>query len=104
MSTENPVAQRLVNDARKKTARQGSPLLAWIALGISILAVPATLWPFFMFGYPPAWALGLAGVITGAVAVQRSVARKTAWAACIIGFLAICVGTFFFTLVISRLG
>jgi hypothetical protein len=102
MSTENPVADRLVNDARKKTARQGSPLLARIALGISILAMLAS--PFLLFGYPLVWAVGGIAVITGGVAVQRSVARKTAWAACIIGFVAICVGTFLYTLLIARFG
>jgi uncharacterized membrane protein HdeD (DUF308 family) len=102
MSTENPVAQRLVNDARKKTARQGSPLLARIALGISVLALIST--PFLLYGYPLVWAVGGAAVITGGIAVQRSVSKKTAWAACIIGFVAICAGTFIYTLLISRFG
>jgi hypothetical protein len=101
MSTENPVANRLVNDARKKTARQGSPLLARIALGISILAVISA--PFLLFGYPLVWAVGGIAVIAGGIAVQRSVAKKTAWAGCIIAFLAICAGTFIYTLLISRL-
>ncbi len=102
MSTENPVADRLVNDARKKTARQGSPLLARIALGISILALIST--PFLLYGYPLVWAVGGVAVITGGIAVQRSVAKKTAWAACIIGFVAICAGTFLYTMLIARLG
>lgn len=100
MSTENSVAERLLTDARRKTARQASPILARVALGVSILAMLVS--PIGVFGWPAAWAVGLIAIILGAIAAQRSVAKTPAKIACALGFLAICIGTFLFTLMISR--
>lgn len=101
MSTNSDVADRLLTDARKKTDRLQSTTLAKVALGVSILSVLSLL--VMVYPFPAAWALGGAAVIMGGIATQRSVGKKIAWTACVIGFLSACVGTFFYTLIISRL-
>lgn len=102
MSTDNTVAERLLADARKKSAQQESPTLAKVALGTSILAVLSLL--VLVYPFAPAWPLGAAGVVMGGIATKRTAGKRIAWIACVIGFLAICAATFVYTLVMKRLG
>jgi hypothetical protein len=101
MSTDNTVAERLLTDARKKGARRESSTLAKVALATSILAVLSLLVMIYPFAL--AWPLGAAAVVMGGIATKRAVGKRMAWIACTIGFLAICGGTFFYTLVISHM-
>lgn len=98
MSSENDVADRLLNEARKKTARQqDGSMLGKIALGIGIVA--ALVSPISILG----WVFGLAAVGTGVAAVRRPASAKLAKIAITLGVLAILVGVFFFTLNIARM-
>lgn len=101
MSSDNTVAERLLTDARKKSARQESPTLAKVALGTSILAVLSLM--VMVYPFALAWPIGGAAVIMGGIATKRTVGKRMAWAACTIGFLALCSGTFFYTLWVSYL-
>ncbi|NMH99055.1 hypothetical protein [Pseudonocardia acidicola] len=91
MSTENTVADRLVDDARKKTAKQESPTLGKAGLIVGIIAVIAS--PVSIAG----WILGLAALVLGAVSVRRPMSAKQAQIAMVLGFAALVVATFFFT-------
>ncbi|MHA6796100.1 hypothetical protein ACVGVM_21685 [Pseudonocardia bannensis] len=95
MSTENTVADRLLEDARKKTAKQESPALGKAALIVGIIAVLAS--PISLAG----WILGVAALGLGGAAVRRPAAAKHAKIAMVLGFAALVVATFFFTLVIA---
>jgi uncharacterized membrane protein HdeD (DUF308 family) len=92
MSSENDVAERLLAEARKKTAKQDSPKLGKISLIIGIIALIAS--PISILG----WVLGLAAVGTGVTAVRRPSATKQPKIAIALGIVAILVGVFFFTL------
>ena len=65
MSSENDVADRLLSEARKKTAKQDSPTMGKVALIVGIIAVIAS--PISILG----WILGAAAVGTGVIAVRR---------------------------------
>jgi predicted transporter len=92
MSSENDVADRLLSEARKKTAKQDSPKMGKVALIIGIIAVVAS--PISILG----WILGGAAVGIGVVAVRRPISMKRGKIAIALGAVAILVGVFFFTL------
>ncbi len=92
MSSENDVADRLLAEARKKTAKQESPKLGKISLIIGIIALIVS--PVSIAG----WIFGLAAVGTGVTAVRRPAASKQPKIAIALGVLAILVGVFFYTL------
>ena len=96
MTSDNPVADRLVTDARKKTARLASPALAKAALIVGVVAVLAS--PISIAG----WILGAAAVGLGVPGVQREASAKQAKIAIVLGVAAILIGVFFFTLNIAR--
>jgi hypothetical protein len=91
MTSDNPVADRLVSDARKKTARLESPVLAKAALILGVVAVLAS--PISLAG----WILGAITVALGVPGMQRSVSAKQAKIAVVLGVAAILIGVFFFT-------
>jgi uncharacterized membrane protein YkgB len=95
MSQENTVADRLLAEARRKTARQQSPALGRIALIVGIVALVAS--PISIVG----WAGGLAALGLGITAVRNPDTAKLAKIAMGLGFAAILVGVFFFTLNIA---
>ncbi len=99
MNPNSEVADRLVTDARKKTERLQSTTLAKVALAVSILALLSLL--VVIYPFPAAWPLGAAAIIMGGIATQRSAGKKMAWIACTIGFLSVCIATFFYTLLTS---
>ncbi|HEV7472058.1 MAG: hypothetical protein JWP64_4065 [Pseudonocardia sp.] len=95
MSQENTVADRLVTDARKKTARQEGPALGKASLIVGIIALVAS--PISIAG----WVLGLVAIGLGVAAVRKPDTAKQAKIAMVLGFAALVVGTFFFTLNIA---
>ena len=96
MTSDNPTADRLLSDARKKTAQRESPLLAQIALVVGALAiVGGALVPVV------GWALGAVAAGMATVSIQRVAAVKLARIALIVGFAAILVATFRFTLFLA---
>lgn len=95
MSQENPVVDRLLAEARKKTARQQSPVLGKVALVIAIVALVAS--PISIVG----WVGGLAAIGVGIAAVRNPATAKLAKIAMWLGFAAILVGVFFFSLAIA---
>lgn len=96
MSSENPVADRLLSDARKKTARQESDMLAKAALAVGIVGL-------LVAGFIPlfGWILGAVAGGMSIPGMRRPVSAKIARIALVIGVGAILVATFFFTLAIS---
>ena len=92
MSSENDVADRLLSEARRKTAKQGSPKMGKVALIVGILAVIVS--PISILG----WVVGGAALGTGAVAASRPVSAKRGKIAIVLGVVAILIGVFFFTL------
>jgi hypothetical protein len=96
MSSDNPVADRLVTDARKKTERTQSPALAKAALIVGVVAiVAAALVPL------AGWILGAVTIGLGVPGMQREVSAKQGKIAVVLGVAAILVGVFFFTLKIA---
>ena len=97
MSSENSVTDRLLNDARKKTARTGSPKLGKAALIVGVLAVIVS--PVSILG----WIVGAVALGMGYSAAQRPVSKKRGRIAMVLGFAAILIGVFFYTLTIAML-
>ncbi|WP_433503916.1 hypothetical protein ACQP04_30175 [Pseudonocardia halophobica] len=95
MSQENTVADRLLAEARRKTAREQNPVLGKVALIIGIVALVAS--PISIVG----WVGGLAAIGVGIAAVRNPDIAKLAKIAMGLGFAAILVGVFFFTLNIA---
>ena len=91
MSPDNSVTDRLLNEARKKTARLDSPALAKAALIVGVVAVLAS--PISIAG----WILGAIAVGLGVPGVQRPASAKQAKIAIALGVVAILIGVFFFT-------
>ncbi|MBV9314190.1 MAG: hypothetical protein JO100_10745 [Pseudonocardia sp.] len=96
MSTDNPVADQLLTDARKKTARLESPKLAQIALIAGAVGLIGA-WLIPLIG----WVLGVFGVGMASVSIQRKTGANLAKIALVVGGLSILLGTFRFTLLIS---
>ena len=95
MSSENSVTDRLLNDARKKTARTGSPKLGKAAVIVGVLAVIVS--PVSVLG----WLVGAVALGMGYSAAQRPVSKKRGRIAMVLGFAAILIGLFFYTLTIA---
>lgn len=96
MSTDKTVADRLLEDARAKTAREESPTLGKIALIVGVLAVLVS--PISILG----WVFGAAALGVGVAAVRRPAAAQQAKIAMVLGVVAILVGVFFFTLNVAQ--
>jgi hypothetical protein len=95
MSSENSVTDRLLNDARKKTARTGSPKLGKAAVIVGVVAVIVS--PVSVLG----WLVGAVALGMGYSAAQRPVSKKRGRIAMVLGFAAILIGLFFYTLIIA---
>jgi hypothetical protein len=92
MSPDKSVADRLIAEARAKTARAESPTPGRVALAVGVLALVVS--PISILG----WVFGAAALGLGASAVRRPLAAKQARIAMVLGGAAILVGVFFFTL------
>lgn len=92
MSTDNPVADRLLEDARKKTAKNESPTLGRAALIVGGIALLVS-WISIL-----GWIAGATAVGLGAAAVRRPVSANQAKIAMALGTAAILIGLFFYTL------
>lgn len=99
MSTENTVTERLLTEARKKTAKNENPMLGKVAVVIGVIAVPTNLVSILA-----AWIIGAIAIGLGAAAVRRPVSAKPAKIAMVLGFVAILIGVFFVSLAIARAG
>ena len=95
MSTENTVADRLLEDARKKTAKSESPALGKAALIVGVVALLVS--PISILG----WIVGAVAIGLGVAALRRPVSAKQAKIAMALGGAAILIGVFFFTLNVS---
>ncbi len=95
MPTKDDITDRLLTDARKKTARLQSPMLAKAAMIVGIVAVLVS-WITIA-----GWILGTAALSMGVPGMQRSVAAKQARIAVVLGVIALVIATFFFTLNIA---
>lgn len=96
MSTDKTVADRLLAEARAKTAREESPTLGKIALVVGVVALLAS--PISILG----WVFGAAALGLGGAASRRPVSVKQARIAMVLGVAAILVGLFFFSLNVAR--
>jgi len=94
MSTDN-TTDRLLTDARKKTASEESPTLGKVAFIVGIIALVTSLFP------PAGWALGAVALGLGFAASRRPVTAKQGRTAMILGVAAILVGVFSYTLTIA---
>jgi predicted transporter len=92
MSPDKSVADRLLEEARAKTARAESPTLGKVALAVGILALVVS--PVSILG----WVFGATAVGLGVSAARRPLAVRRARIATALGAAAILVGVFFFTL------
>lgn len=91
----NPVAERLLLEARKKAARQQSTVLARVALAIGLVAVLVS--PISILG----WTVGGTALCLGIAAARRPNGTEQARIAIGLGFAAILIGVFFFTMNIA---
>ncbi|HEX4252859.1 MAG TPA: hypothetical protein VH008_33665 [Pseudonocardia sp.] len=96
MTTDNPLADKLLDDARKKTARMDNPTMAKAALIVGIVAVLAS--PVSIAG----WVLGLTAIGLGVPGSQRPLTAQQARIAIVLGVVAILIGLFFFSLNIAN--
>ena len=96
MSTENTVADRLLEDARKKTAKSESPVLGKVALIVGAIALLVS--PISIVG----WIVGAATIGLGLAAARRPVSERHAKIAIALGGAAILVGVFFYTLNVAQ--
>ena len=97
MTSDNPTADRLVSDARKKTAAQESPRLATIALVVGGLGV--------ILGSLVAaagWVLGAIAIGLSGMSLKRGAGVKLAKIGVIVGVVAVLVGTFCFTYYVAH--
>jgi hypothetical protein len=88
MTSENPVADRLVSDARKKESRSAATPLDIAAIVISLIGLAASGW------IPGAAVLGVVGIVLGVVATRKPGNVKIAWGAVAIGAVAVLWGVF----------
>jgi hypothetical protein len=86
MTSENPLADRLVSDARKKEAATPASTLNIVALVVSLIALAAC------GPIPGAGALGIVGAIIGGVSSRKPGNVRMAWGAVAIGIAAIILG------------
>jgi hypothetical protein len=97
MSSDNSVTDRLLDEARKKTARTESPKLGKAALIVGVVAVIVS--PVSVLG----WLVGAVALGMGYSAAQRPVSKKRGQIAMVLGFAAILIGVFFYTLTVAML-
>jgi hypothetical protein len=95
MSSDNTVTDRLLEDARKKAARQEKPASGRAALTVGVIGLLVS--PVSILG----WIVGASAVALGSAAVRHPAAAKQGRIAIGLGVAAILVGVFFFTLNIS---
>jgi hypothetical protein len=95
MSTDNTVADRLLEDARKKTAKSESPALGKAALILGVIALLVS--PVSLLG----WIGGAVTIGMGSAAVRRPASARQGRIALALGVAAILVGLFFYTLNIA---
>ncbi len=96
MSPDKSVADRLLEEARARTARAESPTLGKVALAVGVLALVVS--PVSILG----WVFGASAVGLGVSAARRPPAVRQARIAMVLGAAAILVGVFFFTLNLAR--
>ena len=89
MSSENPVADRLVSDARKKEAQPASSPLNIAALTCSLIGLAGAGW------IPLIAALALVGIALGVVSSRKPGNIKIAWLAVGVGAVAVVVAIVF---------
>jgi hypothetical protein len=95
MSAEKTVTDRLLQDARRKTAQQESPTLGRVALGFGILAVLAS--PISIAG----WVLAVITLAVALVAQPRPASARHARIAFFLAGAAVLIGVFFFSLSVA---
>jgi hypothetical protein len=95
MSTENTIADRLLEEARRKTAKSESPTLGKAALIVGVIALFVS--PVSIAG----WIFGAVTIGLGAAAARRPVSARKAKIAMLLGSAAILIGVFFYTLNIA---
>lgn len=95
MSTKDNVADRLLDEARRRTAKSESPKIGKVGLIVGIIALIVS--PVSILG----WIGGITALGIGAAAVRRPACTKQAKIAMTLGTAAILVGVFFFTLAIA---
>lgn len=93
--TTTATTDRLLADARKKTARAESPVMGKAALIVGIIALVVS--PISIAG----WVGGIAALVLGGLAVRDEQTAKFGKIALVLGFAAILVGVFFFTMNIA---
>lgn len=91
MSADN-TTDRLLADARAKTARDASPLLGKISVIVGVIALLTCLAPVVV------WPLGGIAVILGGVAMLRPASAAQGRIGLILGILAIFAGVFVYNL------
>ena len=91
----NRLAERLLQDARKRTAKNESPVLGKVALLLGAFALLVS--PISILG----WIDGAIAIGLGAAAIRRPGSAKQAKIAMLLGVVAILIGVFFFTLNIA---
>ena len=96
MSPDKSVADRLLEEARAKTARAESPTPGRVALAVGVLALVVS--PVPILG----WVFGATAVGLGVSAARHPPAVRQARIAMVLGTAAILVGVFFFTLNLAR--
>ncbi|WP_028937285.1 hypothetical protein [Pseudonocardia spinosispora] len=91
MTSDNPVADRLLSDARKKADQPENGPLGIAALVVSLLGLAGA-------GLIPVvgWVLGLVAVVLGVVSLKKPDCAKLGKIGLGIGVVAILVATFFF--------
>lgn len=92
MSSENPVADRLLTDARKKEAQPASSPLNIAALTSSIVGLAAAAF------VPLAALLGLVGIVLGVLSSRKPGNVKMAWGAVAVGAVAVIAGVVYYIL------
>jgi len=95
MTIDNPLADKLLTDSRKKTARMDSPTMTKAALIVGIVAALTS--PISIAG----WVFGATAIGLAVPGSQRPLTAHQAKIAIILGVVAILIGTFFFTLNIA---
>lgn len=95
MSQENTVADRLLDDARRKTARQEKPASGRGAVIVGVLGLLVS--PVSILG----WIVGGVTLALGARAVKHPTAARQGRIAIALGVAAVLIGVFFFTLNIA---
>ena len=95
MTLDNPLADKLLNDARRKTARLDNPTMTKAALIVGIVAALTS--PVSIAG----WVFGVAAIGLAVPGAQRPLTAQHAKIAITLGVVAILIGTFFFTLNIA---